>query len=409
MKVLIIAYKIEKDKGSEDGSGYNNIIEIAKKCEDLTLISRVNNIEKLEADPHFKNVNLIGVDVPEQLSFYKKKSRGIILYYYLWQYFVGRKVKSLQNIQQFDIVHQFNFHADWAPHFLKNEHGKLIWGPIAHHPYVGQEFLFYKPVLSWLREAAFWFAKQCFWINPFLKLAIHRTDQILYANEDLAWPFEDKKLPLIFQNYAGSAFKAIEKKDISHDTFQCLFVGRFVDLKGTMIALKAFQKHVKDTKSSDRPSHMTFIGKGPLLDTLEEYIDAAGFSKYCTIVQWVDQKELLAYYKNAHVFVYPSFEAQGLVIAEALSQGTPTITIEGTGPDYVAGKGGLSVVRSASAAKTTKSYAKAINTIYQSVEEGRYHTYIDKALTSYKRRLTWPKIGDRILSIYKEALNNDNR
>ena len=55
MKVLLICYKIEDKKGSEDGSGYNLAKRLATADINLTLVSRSNNIALLKNDSSFKH------------------------------------------------------------------------------------------------------------------------------------------------------------------------------------------------------------------------------------------------------------------------------------------------------------------------------------------------------------------
>ena len=73
MRILFLVYKIEKDKGSEDAPSYNIIKKFIKKNNKITIISRGNNIELLKKDKIYKKANLIPLEVPKLLSFYKKK------------------------------------------------------------------------------------------------------------------------------------------------------------------------------------------------------------------------------------------------------------------------------------------------------------------------------------------------
>lgn len=93
MNVLWIAYKIEKNKGSEDGMAYHLVPQLRDKGMAITLVSRRNNIEKLRHDPQYDGIEMIGIDVPRWLSWFKKGNRGIIAYYYLWQICVGLLVR----------------------------------------------------------------------------------------------------------------------------------------------------------------------------------------------------------------------------------------------------------------------------------------------------------------------------
>lgn len=337
-RILIVAYKIEAGLGSEDASGYQALTRIVGAGCEVTLVSRKNNIEKLKADKNFAGINLIGVDVPKILSFYKKKSRGVILYYYLWQIFVARQVRKLQKNERFDIVHQFNFHADWAPHFLTNEHGKLIWGPIMHHSKVPNSVLYPLGFSNVLRDTLVSIVKRFFWtLDPFLKNAIKRSDLILYANSHLASPFS-KSRSKIRQVFMPGSDDNLRSEPAIDEKFVVLFVGRFVALKGTNLVVDAFCNLLKRTNQN---IELVLIGSGELSEYLRWQVKDRGMEDCVKIVPWVERRELQEFYKNASVFLYPSFEAQGLVVSEALSASLPVICIDNTGPADLVGEAGI--------------------------------------------------------------------
>lgn len=400
MNIILIAYKIEKDKGSEDGCGYHIARRLIKAGDNVILISRVNNIENLKRDPNFNGVNLIGIDVPKPLSYIKKKGRGIILYYYLWQWFVGRLVNQLQDQQPVDVIHQLNFHADWAPHFITKKTAKIIYGPINHHSYIPTDFQFgFKPltiVMEWVKNIA----KLFFWYcDPFVKRTAQSTDVILYGNENIAPPYKKMTHKTRVMPYGGSVLPICNKKDLSHP-FNVLFVGRFVNLKGCIPAIDAFAQFVKSSGSN---AVMNFIGQGVLEDTIKERADFHGIAAQVRFLPWMEQKDLIKHYQSAHVFLYPSFEAQGLVVSEALSSGCPVICLANTGPAYLLGDAGLNVQQK-SYAETVNALTQKLETVYTAFCEGKpYQILVDKAVERYQTHLTWDVITDRIREEYYDG------
>ena len=262
MRILFLVYKIEKDKGSEDAPSYNIIKRFIKKNNKITIISRSNNIKLLKKNKIYKKANLIPLEVPNLLSFYKKKNKGIILYYYLWQIMASKLVKTLQKKNNYDVIHVFNFHADWCPHFLKNDYGKLIWGPIGHHDYVPSRFIKNNKLFSIISDKFKYFVKILFWhFNPYLISAIKNSDIILYANHKLAKPFIKYKKKIVLQSYAGSEniFKSNPK---IHKDFNILSVGRLENLKGFILTIDAFLHFIKKIKS--KKINLLIIGSGSL-------------------------------------------------------------------------------------------------------------------------------------------------
>ena len=401
MNILLIVYKIEKGKGSEDGSGYNIARRMVKKYSDITIISRKNNIEIMKGDPDFKAAKLIGVDVPKALAFYKKGGRGIIAYYYLWQVFVARLVRTLQRKSRFDVIHQLNFHGDWAPHFLSNPGGKLIWGPIAHHEPVPLDFLPRGDKKAALGELVKELVKQAFWrLDPFLRSAIRRTDVIAYANRNLASPFAANVGKVIYQSYASS-FDAKGVTPTRPDRFTILTVGRLVPLKGFAASLEAFSLFMK--KVPDANAELVIVGAGELEGPLKQRTAELGLSNAVRFVPWVNQVELAAYYSAASAFLYPSFESQGLVVAEAMGSGVPVICLENSGPSFLAERSGEIVPRG-SFSDVARSLSERLETIYSEYRldpsDGAYTLRRERTFQEYKDRLDWDVVASNFQALY---------
>jgi glycosyltransferase involved in cell wall biosynthesis len=115
-----------------------------------------------------------------------------------------------------------------------------------------------------------------------------------------------------------------------------LFVGRLVEEKGLSYLIEA----VANLKN-DRICLM-FIGEGPLKEVLEKQCMESGLGCFGFIGK-VPNSELYKYYALADVFVLPSIttrefkEPWGLVVNEAMNQGTPVVVTDAVG----AGVGGL--------------------------------------------------------------------
>lgn len=402
MKVLIVAYKIEKDKGSEDGPSYNVIQRLLRLGFEITLVTRSNNVDLLRNDRLYRGVKLIGVDVPKWLSFYKKKGRGIIAYYYIWQIIVGRLVKKLQEVEEFDVIHQFNFHADWSPHFLSNPNGLMIWGPIMHHDPVPFAFIRTNKLRGVFGEIVKQVVKNAFWrFDPFLKSAADRTNVILYANSKVARPFLKHKRKIQFMPVASSIESLRSPPGVS-ERFRILSVGRLVALKGFELTVDAFANFVKRFPSAD--AELTIVGSGELEFAMKRKVDAFSLEDRVRFVPWVRQEELAEYYKGSSVFLYPSFESQGLVVAEAMGASLPIICLDNTGPSFLCGDAGLKIPIS-SYGDTVEKLAEALGVIFQEYSYNRsnsaYTKRCERSEEIYKSRLDWDVMAEKLAGIYE--------
>ena len=89
-------------------------------------------------------------------------------------------------------------------------------------------------------------------------------------------------------------------------------------------------------------------GEGPAEPSLRALVKTLGIEKNVQFIGYLDRKyELNACYKAADIFVFASkSETQGLVLLEAMAQGTPVVAIAelGTASILVEGQGAMIAV-----------------------------------------------------------------
>ena len=141
--ILATAYDVNPYKGSESGTGWNFIVQIAR-FNKVVAITRVNNKKNIEKYIEEFNIDITNIkfhyyDLPYYLRFWKKGARGSSLYFYLWQMFMPIFIKK--NKIKFNIAHNLNFHTDSFPTFLWFCKQPLVWGPINHHEKIPYEYI----------------------------------------------------------------------------------------------------------------------------------------------------------------------------------------------------------------------------------------------------------------------------
>jgi hypothetical protein len=164
--ILATAYAINPYKGSEDGMGWNFILQIAR-FQNVIAITRENNkayIDKyMEEHPHadYSKIQFLYFDLPYWMRFWKKGSRGAMLYYLLWQKAIIPFIKK--QALHFDIVHNLNFHNDWTPSYLWKLNKPFVWGPIGHHPLIPKQYLQAYAFKHVIKDRLTWLVKKYFW------------------------------------------------------------------------------------------------------------------------------------------------------------------------------------------------------------------------------------------------------
>ena len=142
-----------------------------------------------------------------------------------------------------------------------------------------------------------------------------------------------------FKAADGKAFR--EKYGIELDRPMLLYVGRV-----------AFEKNIDfllgmaKVLSEERPDILLVVtGEGPAEASLHKLAKTLSIEKNVKFIGYLDRNtELNACYQAADVFVFASkSETQGLVLLEAMAQGTPVVAIAelGTASILVEGKGAL--------------------------------------------------------------------
>jgi len=404
--ILATAYAVNPYKGSEDGTGWNILMEIARH-QKVIAITRENNQADIDhyfstnTIPHADNIQFEYFDLPYYLRFWKKKSRGALLYSYLWQlsivFFIYRKQFK------FDIAHHLNFHSDWMPSFLWLLSKPLVWGPIGHHPKIPRDFILKAGGESaYLLDRLKWFSKKMFWtFDPFLRITKWKASKIICINSSvkktLALP--EEKIVLL----PAVATQAPSTTTRNTNEFQVLSIGRFVHLKGFDLTIKSFAEFYFAQSEKDRASiKLILIGKGPLKSELQKMTSKLKIEKSVTFIDWIDRKDLDQYFANASIFLFPSHEGAGMVVPEALSFGVPVVCLDNIGPgEFIDKRCGIKI-NSTKRDLAVPALSEKLNLLY------RNHTYLKLlsygAKEHFKNKFTWERKGNVITEVYSHII-----
>ncbi len=346
--ILASAYAVNPYKGSEDGMGWNFIYQIARYNKVIAITRRNNrpHIEKyMKENPDYlyENIRFVYFDLPEWARFWKKGGRGAMLYYYLWQRNLPSFIKR-QNLS-FDIVHNLNFHNDWTPSFLWKLGKPFVWGPVGHHPVIPSNYLEeYKSAYA-IKEKLTWWVKQFFWnLSPALKKCKRQAAHILCMN---------KSVPGVLNLEADkySIVPSVATQDFGYDLrgkfekFTFIGAGRLVPLKGFDMTLRAFSFFLRGLPASMRERcELVIVGSGPEADNYKNLCSELNIQGQVKFINWIERDELMTIFKKSSVFVFPSHEGAGMVVAEALSFGLPVICLDNCGPgEFITEKCGIAV------------------------------------------------------------------
>lgn len=400
--ILATTYAVNPYKGSEDGMGWNFVCQIAR-FNKVIAITRENNqqhIEKyMKENPSdvYSNITFLYFDLPYWMRFWKKGGRGAMLYYWMWQKGIVGFIKK-QSVK-FDIVHNVNFHNDWTPSYLWKLNKPFVWGPVGHHPLIPKQYFKLYKKSYFIKDRLTWAIKLFFW-NASLALnrTSHKASFVVCMNKSVAdhlplKPGKNSVVPSVATEDFGCEL------DRKKEKFTLISAGRLVPLKGFDLTILAFSKFLKAIENKENFS-LKIVGSGPELTLYKKLCKQENIEQYVTFIEWIDRKDLLEMYKDASVFLFPSHEGAGMVVAEALSFGLPVVCLDNCGPgEFITDKCGITVEMNDH--KTTiNDLASAIATLYSDKE--LHHKMSKEARKRFENYFHWDRRGEQLNEIYEK-------
>lgn len=404
--VLVSAYAVNPYHGSENGMGWNFINQIAR-FNKVIAITRENTKPHIEcymkAHPSvaYKNIQFVYYDLPYWMRFWKKGSRGALLYYYLWQFFMPRFVRRQK--LEFDIVHNLNFHNDWTPSRLWLLRKPFVWGPIGHHPRIPKNYVLHVyGIRNYVLEYLKWMTKKFFWnLDPMLRQTVYHADAVLAMNTSVANVLPLKNKNVFMMPSVSSENMAVSNKQ-RNENFTVLSAGRFVPLKGFDITVKSFARFYYGLSATEKEkTKLVLVGDGPYKNYLQKQVVELEIWQSVEFIAWMDRNELKNVYADASAFLFPSHEGAGMVVAEALSHGLPVICFNNCGPgEFVDDSCGIRIPYS--------KYNESITDFSKALHSLKANKYLldklsDGALQKFNRDFDWNVRGELLRDVYEEV------
>lgn len=260
----------------------------------------------------------------------------------LMDYFKVKKLIPWIKKENFDVIH---IHTPFVAHYLGLKISKLVSIPCVetYHTFFEDYLHHYLPFIPEFisRHYARWISKrQCNAVNGIISpsqpmLDILRKYQINTLAEVIPTGLEEK----YFTRHSGEAFRLAQNIPTTQKVL--LFVGRVAHEKNILFLLRMFKILL-----NKHPNTLLLVtGEGPAENDIRHEIKILGITNNVKMIEYLDQMdELPACYAAADIFVFSSkSETQGIVLLEAMAQGTPVVGIAelGTASILFEGKGSL--------------------------------------------------------------------
>jgi glycosyltransferase involved in cell wall biosynthesis len=335
MKVLLLTWGCDLEDISESEITAIWVREIAKD-HDVTLLA-VSKPERYGCvQEQFPEIEVIEwKDIP--MPHFLERFRAIVKPGYFFYYFKARRfLKKYLKTREFDVIHHLSPFAWRYPSPAAGLSVPAIKGPVAgglmtpkgldiktrknFHPF------------SFLRKTD----KLRMRFDFLLRYSYRNIDHVL-----MAAPYVKELLSSMHMRSSSieiehalpdeKANKMRDKLFAPSETINLIFVGRIIETKGLVYALRA----IKRSKHLDK-IRFTVIGDGDQLQSCIKESEEMNISSFVDFLGWCKKDLVEEYYKSSDIFLFPSFrEPTGGVLLEALSHGLPCVTCAYGGPDYI--------------------------------------------------------------------------
>ena len=244
--------------------------------------------------------------------------------------------------KHFDVIH---IHTPFTAHYVGIHFGKKLDIPVVetYHTFFEDYLHHYLPFIPQFisRKLARTISRrQCNAVDGIISpskpmLDVLKQYGIKTSAEVVATGLDDSS----FANVDGEHFRMSHNIPLTKPML--LFVGRVAHEKNIGFLLEMHVELIK--KHPD--ALLVITGEGPAEESIKHSIEKLGISNKVRMIGYLDRShELIACYKAADIFVFASkSETQGLVLLEAMAQGTAVVAIAelGTKSILIEGEGVL--------------------------------------------------------------------
>lgn len=412
LNILINAYAVSPNWGSEPGMGWNWIVNIAKHCNVFVITEGEWKDEILEAVgklPQKDNIRFYFNPLPDKVRrmCWNQGDWRFYWHYARWQkktLAIARKIIAEHHI---DVMHQLNMIGFREPGYLwKIKDIPLVWGPVGGVANIPT---------AYLREAGWKMNLFCrlknlisdmqFRFHPRVRAAVKRSTMIAAMKEvRLATKkVYGKEIPVINETGTYPENSPVSHKSDSSQSqhLQVLWVGRFIDTKRLDIALNAIAK----TNNHNIILSICGTGTESQVDKYKSLAIALGIEKQVIWLGKVPHESISAIMHKSDVFLFTSIvEATSTVILEAISANLPILSFNACGFGPIVDKFAGCTIQLSNPDKSAEDFAQQLNFLYRN--RNQLET-ISMQEERYAHTLSWEFKADQLNEIYHRLAENE--
>jgi glycosyltransferase involved in cell wall biosynthesis len=207
--------------------------------------------------------------------------------------------------------------------------------------------------LSYMKFPQLFKSNDMYKLTNWTRYSVSHTDRIFTISEaskrDIinAYQVQPEKVVVTYPGIETKNIKMSDKSEITHkykiSSNFILAVGTLQPRKNYIKLIEAFSIFLRQNKQRFESLQLVIVGKkGWMYDEIIKAPQKFGVSDQVKFLDFVDDSDLPALYKNAICYVLPSlYEGFGLPVAEAMSFGCPVVVSNNSSLPEIAGKAGI--------------------------------------------------------------------
>lgn len=336
-RILLSAYACEPGAGSEPGIGWHTAVQLAESFE-VWVLTRANNRDDIEREIRVRprpNLRFVYSDLPRALRWWKRGRRGMQVYYYLWQLWVGREIRRVSRRIHFHSVHHITFGRYWMPSPLAFTSRPFVWGPVGGGDSAPPRFRSGLSRRGSRLDRLRRFARRLGERDPLVRATARRTRVALAST-----PVTASRLRALgardVRLLPAAALPDEDAERLGHlppppdAPFRLISVGLLLYWKAFDLGLRAF------AESGLKDAEYLVVGDGPERPRLESLARNLGIDERIRWMGAVPRETVLQTLGHCHVLVHPSLhDSGGWVCLEAMAAGRPVLCLDIAGPSVL--------------------------------------------------------------------------
>ncbi len=333
LNILINAYAVAPNWGSEQGMAWNWITNIAKNCKCFVITEgewRSEIEDALKKHPLRDNITFYYNPVPQKVRdmCWNQGDWRFYYYYHKWQKSTLKIAKQICNEHKIDVIHQLNMVGFREPGLLWKIKGiRYVWGPVGGMDKIPIAFIkeegpktkLFCRIKNFINTLQYSF-------QPSVRKAIKRSDIIISAVKGVENVLKNKygkQTIIIPETGIKERCVPIEKMPQKEEGFNLLWVGRFISTKKLDIALHTIAglKHLTNIKL-----HIVGFGMNDEDAKYKNLAKELEIEDKCIWHGKLDNVKVMELMQRMDVFFFTSImEATSTVTLEAIQNRLPII------------------------------------------------------------------------------------